>query len=88
MANHKSAKKRTRQTTKVNKRNRHLRSVLRNSVKAVRTSIETGEKAQAEDNLKLAVRKLDQAVTKGIMKRRTASRTISRLSIAVNRVAG
>ncbi|MCK9522823.1 MAG: 30S ribosomal protein S20 [Proteobacteria bacterium] len=70
---------------KQKQRNRYVRSTVRTSVKAVRRAIEQGESAQATEGLKTAIRNLDKAVTKGVLKRQTASRTISRLTIAVNR---
>jgi small subunit ribosomal protein S20 len=87
VANHVQAKKRARQTTKKNLRNRYFRSTVRSAVKAVRLAVSTGEVAAAGDSLKTAVKNLDKAVTKGILKRETASRTISRLTIAVNGIA-
>mgnify|MGYP000851707362 CR=1 FL=1 len=86
MANHVQAKKRARQTVKKNQRNRYFRSTVRTAVKAVRAAVEKGEVAAAAEGLKTAVRNLDKAVTKGVLKRHTASRTISRLTVAVNRI--
>ena len=87
MANHKQSKKRKRQTIKITVRNRHFRSTVRTFVKSVRTLIEAGEVAPAQEALKAAVKNLDRAVTKGIMKRETASRTISRLTLSVNKLS-
>ncbi|MGB0679318.1 MAG: 30S ribosomal protein S20 [Polyangiales bacterium] len=83
MANHASAKKRARQALKRNARNRHLRSTMRTLVKRVREAITQEEVAPAQAALKAAVSKIDQAVTKGVLHRRTASRYISRLSSQV-----
>jgi small subunit ribosomal protein S20 len=60
---------------------------MRNHVKNVRSLIQENDKDGAASALKLAVRSLDKAVTKGVLKRATASRTISRLTIAVNKIA-
>ena len=87
MANHKQTKKRKRQTMKITVRNRHFRSTVRTYIKSVRAMIEAGEAAPAQDALKAAVKNLDRAVTKGIMKRETASRTISRLTLSVNKLS-
>jgi len=86
VANHPQAKKRNRQIMKRTARNRHIRATLRGTVKRVRVSIQSGNKSEAEGALKIAVRNLDRAVTKGVMHRRTASRAISRLTVAVNKV--
>ncbi len=86
MANHLQAKKRNRQRIKRTARNRHIRTTMRTSVRQVRTLIEKGESGPATEALNVAVKQLDKAVTKGILRRGTASRTISRLTIAVNKV--
>jgi len=87
LANHAQAKKRNRQTVKITARNRHVRTTVRTHVKKVRLAIEAGEKAPASEALKLATKQLDRAVTKGVLKRKTASRTISRLTLAVNELS-
>jgi small subunit ribosomal protein S20 len=86
VANHSQAKKRNRQSVKRMARNRHFRSAVRTLIKKVRTAVGAGEKEQAQQALRLAVKQLDRSVTKGVLKRETASRTISRLTIAVNRL--
>jgi len=67
-------------------RNRHYRQTMRGYVKRVRTAVEAGDQGGAREQLAEAIKRLDQAVTKGILHRRTASRAISRLTIAVNRI--
>jgi small subunit ribosomal protein S20 len=64
-----------------------LRTTLRTSVKSVRAHLTAGAKDEAQVALKSAIKHLDKAVTKGILRRRTASRAISRLTIAVNRLS-
>ena len=86
MANHPQAKKRNRQTIKITARNKHVRTTVRTHMKRVRLAIESGDKAPATEALKLATKQLDRAVTKGVLKRKTASRTISRLTLAVNKL--
>ena len=75
MANHPQAKKRNRQTIKITARNKHVRTTVRTHMKRVRLAIESGDKAPATEALKLATKQLDRAVTKGVLKRKTASRT-------------
>ena len=87
MANHLQAKKRIRQTIKRTSNNRYFKSTVRTYVKALRIAIDAGEKETAKSTLVLAIKSLDKAVTKGIMKRTTASRTISRLTLAVNKIS-
>jgi small subunit ribosomal protein S20 len=59
---------------------------MRSCVKRVRECIESQNEPEAKEALKNAVRQLDRSVTKGILHRRTASRMISRLTVAVNRI--
>lgn len=86
MANHKSAKKRARQALKRRARNRGVRSEVRTTVKALRDSIQSGDAAEAQTRLRAAERNLRKAATKGVIKRETASRQVSRLAKAVARV--
>ena len=86
MANHLQTKKRARQTIKRAARNRHIRTTLRTSVKRVRAGIDSANRSEAEEALKDAVKQLDRSVTKGILHRRTASRLISRLTVAVSKL--
>jgi small subunit ribosomal protein S20 len=87
VANHPQAKKRARQRIKITARNRHVRSTVRTFVKSVAAAIEAGEKDKAKTALDEAVRQLDKAVTKGVVPRKTASRKISRLTVAVAKLA-
>jgi small subunit ribosomal protein S20 len=82
MANHPSAKKRHRQSLKRQERNKHVRSTVRNAVRAVQTS--AGE-PEAAEKLAAAERLLRKAQTKGIFHQKTVSRTVSRLTRLVQR---
>jgi small subunit ribosomal protein S20 len=84
MANHKSALKRIRQTAKRTERNRFYRTRLKNIVKAVRTAIDAGNKEEAAAALKTANQQIHKFVSKGILKKETAARKVSRLHQAVN----
>ncbi len=79
MANIRSAEKQNRKMIKNRARNRAAMAALRTSVKKARTAIDTktGDVAKLVKN---AVSIIDGAVTKGILKRGTASRYVSRLS--------
>lgn len=88
MANHKSAKKRARQSLRRRDRNRHDRSEMRTAIKRVRSAVETGDGAAASDALKSAESRIRRASSKGLIHWKTASRHISRLTKAANRVAG
>jgi len=84
MANHKSAKKRIKQTIKRTERNRYYRTRLKNIVKAVREAAESGDKAAAMEAFKIANKQLHHFVSKGFLKKETASRKVSRLHKLVN----
>ena len=83
MANHTSAEKRNRQRIKRSLRNRAAKTSVRGVVKQVRTALANGDQAGAAKALASATSALDSAVTKGVMHRKTAARSISRLTIAV-----
>ena len=82
MANHKSAKKRARQALKRRDRNRAVKTEVRSAVKAVRTAAEAGDSAAAAAHVRVAESKLRKAASKGVIKKETASRQVSRLTRA------
>lgn len=84
MANHKSAEKRARQTIKRTERNRFYRTRLKNITKAVRAAVEAGDKETALKALKEANKSLHSFVSKGFLKKQTASRRVGRLAKLVN----
>jgi ribosomal protein S20 len=59
-------------------RNRNAMATLRTAVKDARTAVDA-KKADAAELIKHAVAVVDGAVSKGILKRKTASRYVSRL---------
>ena len=79
MANIKSAQKQNRKMIKHRARNRAAMASLRTAVKTARTAVD-GKAADAQELLKKAVSIIDSAVSKGILKRQTASRYVSRLA--------
>ena len=87
MANHKSSVKRIRQTIKKTERNRFYRTRLKNIVKDVRSAIDAGNKEEAAAALKVANQQIHKFVSKGILKKETASRKVSRWHTAVNAIA-
>jgi small subunit ribosomal protein S20 len=87
MANHASAEKRNRQRITRTTRNRAVASAVRTVVKRVRAAITAKDKAKAKQALALAVKALDKAATKGVVHTKAASRTISRLSAQVAKLA-
>ncbi len=79
MANIRSAQKQNRKMIRHRARNRAAMAELRTAVKAARVAVD-GKDAKAKDLVKKAVSTIDSAVTKGILKRNTASRYVSRLA--------
>ena len=67
MANIKSQMKRNRQNERRNARNRTIRSELRTRQKQAVAAAESGDAAQAEELLVIAQKRIDMAVTKGVL---------------------
>ncbi|PPR10788.1 MAG: 30S ribosomal protein S20 [Alphaproteobacteria bacterium MarineAlpha11_Bin1] len=80
MANTSSAKKRVRRDESKITVNTSRRSRIRTYIKRVETAIEAGDKDAANVALKEAQPELMRGVTRGVYKRNTAARKISRLS--------
>ncbi|HEY6305441.1 MAG TPA: 30S ribosomal protein S20 [Candidatus Angelobacter sp.] len=80
MANHFSALKRARQTTKRTAQNRAQTSRLRTALRQFRAALQAGDSAQAKAKFSDTVSKIDQAVKQGIIHKNTAARYKSRLS--------
>ncbi|MFK7818374.1 MAG: 30S ribosomal protein S20 [Planctomycetaceae bacterium] len=81
MPNSANAKKALRKSKVRRLRNRSRRSALRTTLKKFRVLATAGEdKDGIETAFRLAVKKLDQAASKGLIHRNTAARTKSRLS--------
>lgn len=84
MANHFSALKRARQTTKRTARNRANTSRLRGTLRDLRENLAKGDKTVSEQVFRQTVSALDKAVQKGVLHNNTASRYKSRLSARLN----
>lgn len=87
MANHKSAKKRIRQTEKRNAVNRSNRSELRTQIKKLRSALSHSDKAGSTELLNPTVSIIDKAVNKGLIHKNTAARYKSRLTKHVSSLA-
>ena len=81
MANIKSQKKRILTNAKATARNRATKSEVRTRLKKANDTIGTDENPEA---LRLAVKRIDMAVTKGIVHKNAAARRKSRLMKKVN----
>jgi small subunit ribosomal protein S20 len=88
MANHFSALKRARQTSKRTAVNRANTSRLRSSLRELRTAIAKADKEGASKAYRETVSALDKAIQKGVIHKNTAARYKSRLSARVKAVGG
>ncbi|AWB89413.1 30S ribosomal protein S20 [Salinibacterium hongtaonis] len=73
MANIKSQMKRILTNKKATERNKAVKSELKTAVRATRTAIASGDKAAATTALQLASKKLDKAVSKGVIHQNQAA---------------
>jgi small subunit ribosomal protein S20 len=87
MANHKSAKKRARQTLKKTEQNRYYRTRVKNISKELREAVESGNQELAVAKLKVVNQSFHSYVSKGFFKKETASRKVSRLAKLVNKLS-
>ncbi len=86
MANHKSAVKRARQTIKKTEVNRARTSRVRTFVRKVEEAIASGDEAAAKLALKAAQPEMARAAQKGLTKKNTVSRKLSRLSSRIKKL--
>ena len=73
MANIKSQIKRNKQNEKAHQRNKAVKSELRTHVRKFREAVESGDVAAATSALQVASRKLDKAVSKGVIHKNQAA---------------
>jgi small subunit ribosomal protein S20 len=83
MANHFSALKRARQTTKRTENNRSNTSRLRTALRKLRQTLATGDAKQAKAVFGDTVSMIDKAVKNGVIHKNTGARYKSRLSARV-----
>jgi small subunit ribosomal protein S20 len=86
MANTVSAKKAVRKLARRTEVNKARRSRIRTFIRKVEEAIEGGNKEAANAALKAAQPEIMRSVTKGIMKKNTAARKVSRLSASVRKI--
>ena len=85
MQNIKSAEKRVKIIKKKTLRNNMIKSGYRTAIKKFETAVANGDK-EAKDLFVEATKKVDQACSKGVIKKNTASRKKSRLAKLLNTV--
>lgn len=84
MANIKSQIKRIGTNLKAQDRNKAVRSEVRTAVRAVREAAAAGDKALATEALKVASKKLDKAVSKGVFHKNSAANKKSAIAKKVS----
>ena len=80
MANIKSQIKRIRTNEKRRQRNLAVKSELKTLVRRTREAVEAGDKEAAIEALRIASRKLNKAVSKGVIHRNQAANRKSKLA--------
>ena len=86
MANTRSAKKAVRKIAARTEVNKARRSRVRTYIRKVEEAIAGGDKDAANAALKEAQPEIMRSVTKGVMKKNTAARKVSRLSASVKKI--
>lgn len=84
MANHKSSKKRIKQTITKNESNRYYGKITRNAVRKFRA---TTDKAEATAQLPVVSSMLDKLAKKGVIHANKAANLKSKLAKQVNKLA-
>ncbi len=83
MANTASARKRIRQTAKRTARNHARKSRMRTFIKKVESACASGDKAAAQEALRVAQPEMQRAAGKGVVHPNNVARKLSRLSARI-----
>ena len=86
MANHKSAKKRARQTLKINRINSQAFSKIRTNLNNFNDLLLEKNKAELDKSLSLINSSLAKALKKGLLKKEFVSRKLSSLSQKIKNI--
>lgn len=86
MPNIKSAKKRVLVSSTKTMRNQMIKSALKTAIKRFDAAVTSNDSAEAKRTFNYAVKKIDQAVAKGVVKKNTAARKKSQLAHKFNTV--
>lgn len=86
MAHHKSAIKRIRTNAQRRDRNRHFRSTVRTAVKKFQRILDEGNVEAARAAFPELMSQLDHSVVKGVVTKAAASRKISRMAKAIDKI--
>ena len=86
MPNIKSAKKRVLIAEERNVRNKAEKSALKTAIKKFEVAAAEGNRTEADGAYKVAVKKVDQAVTRGVLHKNTAAHRKSAMSLKLNKI--
>ena len=87
MANHVSAKKRIRRNSRMEVVNKVRKNRVRSFIKKVELAIEKNDKKLAQVAFIEAQPEMHRSVTKGVFKKNTISRKLSRLTARIKKIA-
>lgn len=87
MPNIKSAKKRVKVIETKTLQNKMFKNQMRTIVKKYNAALASGNKEDATTAYKAAVKKIDQAVAKGILHKNNAAHKKSEFTLALNKLA-
>ncbi len=68
-------------------KNKIVKGIFRNAIKDTKENISAGKVAEAQELLKKAIKALDKAAQKKVIKKNTAARKKSRLNAEVKKLA-
>ncbi|MEU4093539.1 30S ribosomal protein S20 [Streptomyces sp. NPDC026673] len=88
MANIKSQIKRNKTNEKARLRNKAVKSELKTAIRRTREAVATGDVAKATEAARLASKKLDKAVSKGVIHKNQAANKKSALALKVAALQG
>ena len=86
MANIKSQIKRIGTNRKAQERNKAVKSELKTAIRATREAVLAGDKDKASSALKVAAKKLDKAVSKGVIHKNQAANRKSSIAKQVGSI--
>ena len=86
MPNIKSAKKRVLVTNAKTLQNQMFKTSMKTSIKKYEAALASGDKAAAAETYKAAVKKIDQAVAKGLLHKNNAARKKSNFTVKLNKL--
>ena len=84
MPNMKNAKKKVKTSAKAKVLNNDVKSNMKTAIKNVEKAVKNNDKEKANENLKIAIKRIDKATSKKVISKNTNARNKSRLTKKVN----